>query len=77
MSSLFRGALWSYEGRLLVNFRNEGTIPEPSLWLNQIQKQFTIDSLKIEVFMKEFDLKKLFAKIYIFSTPRAGSPCLR
>ena len=60
MSSLFRGALWSYEDRLLV-------------WLDKMQKKFTIDSLKIEVFMKEFGLKTLSPKIYIFSTPRAGA----
>ena len=73
MCSLFRGALWSYEGRLLVNFRKEGTIPESSVWLDKMQKKFTNDSLKIQVFMKEFELKTLFPKIYIFSTPRAGA----
>ena len=36
-----------------------------------MQKQFTIDSLKIEVFMKESELKTLFPNFHIFSTPRA------
>ena len=32
-----------------------------------------LDSLKTEVFMKDFELKTLFPKTYTFSTPRAGA----
>ena len=38
-------------GCLLFNFRKEGDIPKSSVWLDKIQKQFTIDTLKIEVFI--------------------------
>ena len=74
MSNFLRTAMWTVDGRPLVTFQEREGMAASNMWLDEISRRFTVDSLKLTIAaVGKIPLSSFSVKVYIFSLPRAGA----
>lgn len=73
MGDFLRSSLWLQHERVMLSFRAEGGEPSSVMWLDDVSKQFTIGTVKIEIKLDDVNTKVVQPKYYAFSLPRRGA----